>query len=143
MTTARSAATAPGEDAPERSASYAFVPASIEQQGRSANVVMAARLCDSAKARLKGDPRKRSYRQLRKLFRDECAGQDGYLSAQHPVLETVLRILLAAEEDSMTLDELHGRVEALWLTSTWPRHINIDAMRRVLDRAQAYGSARA
>lgn len=141
MTTARSAAAS--NDSPEGGPSYAFDPGFIEQQARSASVVMAARLCDSARARLKGDPRTKTHKQLRKLFRDECAGQDGYLSAQHPVLETVLRILLAAKTDSMTLDDIYDQVSELWLTSTWPRHINIDAMRRVLDRAQAYGIARA
>ncbi len=139
MTTDPSAPAEFAQEAPPEDPSYKFIPSPIEQQGRSVGVVLGSRLCEAARAKLKGEPWKMSYAELRRLFRSSCANQEGYLSPQHPVLETVLRLLLTSKADSMTLTEIHDQVSSLWLTSTWPRHINKDAMRRVLDRAVSHG----
>jgi hypothetical protein len=84
-----------------------------------------------------------SYKELRKLFRDNCNDQDGYLSAQAPLLETVVRMLLSAKKDAVTVSELHSVLSDLWITSLWPRHISIESMQRVLDNGTAYGIVRA
>lgn len=126
----------------QETASYKFWPQIIESQGRSLGVVLSSRLCEGAKAKLSSDPLAMTYKELRKIFKDSCGTQEGYLSPQHPVLETVLRMLLTAKTDTLSLNHIHDQVSSLWLTSTWPRHINIDAMRRVLDSASAYGIIR-
>ena len=84
-----------------------------------------------------------TYPALRKLFKERCAGQDGYLSPEHPVLESVLRILLAAQDDAMPLSDIHGAVSELWRASAWSPSISLSAMRRLLDNAASYGVARA
>lgn len=127
------------QDAPEENPSYRFAPNLIEQQGRPLGVVLGGRLCDAAKAKAKGNLRNASYAELRRLFRSNCADQEGYLSPQHPVVETVLRLLLTSKADALTLDEIHSRVSDLWLQSTWPRHIARESLRRVLDHAAVHG----
>ena len=139
MTTDPFAPARSAQEASPEDPSYRFIPSLIEQQGRSVGVVLGSRLCEAARAKLKSEPRTMSYAEIRRLFKANCANQDGYLSPQHPVLETVLRLLLISKADSMTLTDIHDQVSFLWLTSTWPRHINKDAMRRVLDRAASHG----
>ena len=39
----------------------------------------------------------------------------------------------------MPLDDIHEKLTGLWTTSPWPRHIAIDALRRVLDNAAHFG----
>ena len=132
-----------GADTAEEDPTYTFLPRMIEEQGRSIGAVLRGRLSDGAQAKLEGNGKDMPYKALRKLFKDSCAGQEGYLSPQHPVLETVLRMLLTAKSDSLPLSDIHDRVSDLWLTSTWPRHINLEAMKRLLDRAAYYGIVRA
>ena len=122
---------------------YTFDPELIVRQGRSVGVVLGARLCEAAKAKLKGDPQSMTYKELHSLFKSNCADQEGYLSPQHPVLETVVRLLLAAPQDAMLLSEIYDQVSNLWLTSAWSPSLNIEAMRRLLDHAGAQGIARA
>ena len=122
---------------------YTFDPRLIADQGRSVGVVLGARLCEAAKAKLKGAPEELTYEELHKLFKTHCAGQEGYLSPQHPVLETVVRILLAAPEDAVPLSEIFEQVSNLWLTSAWSPSLNSSAMRRLLDHAGAQGITRA
>lgn len=123
--------------------SYIFNPELITRQGRSLGVVLGAKLCDAAKAKLKGNPQEMTYKELHALFKAQCAGQEGYLSPQHPVLETVVRLLLVAPKDAVPLSELYDQVSNLWLTSAWSPSLNVDAMRRLLDHAESQGIARA
>ena len=124
---------------------YAFSPEVITALGLSIPIVIGERLCDAALSRLKEDDawRTMSYKELRKLFRDNCNDQDGFLSPQAPLLETVVRMLLSATQDSVTVSELHSVLSDLWVTSPWPRHISIESMQRVLDNGIAYGIVRA
>lgn len=124
---------------------YAFSPELIEEMGLSVPVVVGERLCDAAHMKLK-DPdawRAMSYKELRKLFRDTCGDQDGYLSPQAPLLETVVRMLLSAKGDTLSLSEIHAEVAELWMTSPWPRHISVESMQRVLDNGANFGIIRA
>ncbi len=138
-----SIAAGPEQEAPDNNPSYRFSPQLIEQQGRPLGIVLHGRLCEAAKAKLKSNPREASYSELRRLFRANCADQEGYFSPQHPVVEIVLRLLLTAKEDSLTLADIHAQVSGLWLQSTWPRHISRESLRRVLDHAAAQGIAQA
>ena len=124
---------------------YSFSPEVIEALGLSIPLVIGERLCDAALAKLKEDDdwRSMNYKGLRKLFRDNCADQDGYLSPQAPLLETVVRMLLSAKRDAVSLSEVHTDVSELWITSPWPRHISIESMQRVLDNSVAFGIVRA
>ena len=83
--------------------------------------------------------RSMSFAQIRRLARETCAKQDDYLSARQPVLETVFRMLLVSPSGTMLLDDIHEKLTGLWTTSPWPRHIGIDALRRVLDHAGNFG----
>ena len=138
---------APAEDTafPEETRSedprYTVEPALIESQGRSVAVVVVERLCDAALAKLKSPDawRSMSFAQIRRLARETCAKQDDYLSARQPVLETVFRMLLVSPSGSLELSDIHERLVRLWTTSPWPRHIGIDALRRVLDHAGNFG----
>jgi hypothetical protein len=125
--------------------SYSFSPEVIEALGLSIPLVIGERLCDAALAKLKEDNawRTMSYKELRKLFKDNCGDQDGYLSPQSPLLETVVRMLLSAKKDSMILSDIHADVSDLWITSPWPRHITVESMQRVLDNGRLYGIVRA
>jgi len=125
--------------------SYAFSPEIITALGLSIPIVLGDRLCDASLTKLKEDDswRTMSYKEFRKLFRDNCGDQDGYLSPQAPLLETVVRMLLSAKKDAVTVSELHSVLSDLWITSPWPRHISIESMQRVLDNGTAYGIVRA
>ena len=123
---------------------YSFSPDVVAALGLSMPVVVGDRLCEAAVAKLNADDgwRSMSYKELRKLFRDNCAEQDGYLLPQAPLLETVVRMLLSAKRDNMSLSEIHTQVSDLWITSPWPRHISIESMQRVLDNSVTYGIVR-
>jgi hypothetical protein len=124
---------------------YAFSPQVMATLGLSISVIIGDRLCDAALAKLQDAAalRTMSYKELRKLFRDNCGDQDGYLSPQAPLLETVVRMLLSAKKDVVSITELHSVVSDLWLTSLWPRYISIESMQRVLDNGVPYGIVRA
>lgn len=128
----------------EAEPAYAFSPELIEEMGRSVAIVVGERLCDAAHMKLKEPDawRTMSYKELRKLFRDTCGDQDGYLSPQAPLLETVVRMLLSAKGDTLTLGEIHAEIADLWMTSPWPRHISVESMQRVLDNGLNYGIIR-
>jgi hypothetical protein len=117
----------------------------IEAQGRSVQLFLADRLCDGAVARLKGSNgwTGMSVKDLRKLLRDGCDGQDGYVSPQHPLLEAALRLLLVAPKDTLTLSAIHDAISEAWLYGPWPRHVSREALGRVLDNAAAEGIVRA
>lgn len=133
------------EEIEEVEPAYRFAPEILEEMGRSISLIIGERLCDAALAKLKepGAWRTMKFKELRKLFKDNCADQDGYLSPQAPLLETVVRMLLAAKRDSLTLGEVHTDVSELWITSPWPRHIAIESLQRVLDRGASHGIIRA
>jgi len=124
---------------------YRFAPEILEEMGRSISLIIGERLCDAALAKLKEPDawRTMKFKELRKLFKDNCGDQDGYLSPQAPLLETVVRMLLAAKRDSLMLGEIHANVSGLWITSPWPRHIAIESLQRVLDRGTSHGIIRA
>ncbi len=142
MTTKASAedTTAPEETPPE-DPRYTVEPALIESQGRSVAVVVVDRLCDAALAKLKTPDawRTLSFLQMRRLARESCAKRDDYLSASQPVLETIFRMLLVSPSGTMALGDIHETLVRLWTTSPSPRHIGIDALRRVLDHAGHFG----
>lgn len=133
--------TVESNEAPERESYYTILPEAIEATGRSLNVVLGDRLCEAALVKLKepGAWRTMSYKELSKLLRDNCANQDGYLSPQQPVLETAFRLLLTTPGGKLSLNEVHQRIAELWMTSPWPRHINADSLKRVLDNGVSYG----
>ena len=142
MTTEASAEdTTAQEEGPAASPSYTIDPALIESRGRSVPVVVIDRLCDAALAKLKTPDawRSMSFAQIRRLARESCAKQDDYLSARQPVLETIFRMLLVSPSGTMSLDDIHETLTGLWMTSPWPRHIGIEALRRVLDNAAHFG----
>ena len=123
----------------ENDVEYSFDPALIEQQGQSLNVVLESRLCDAGLAKLNSFDEKPTYKAFRKIFRDQCANTEDFLSPQHPILESAVRLLLSSKADSLKLDEIHTKISALWLTSTWPRHMSKESMRKVLNNAKSYG----
>jgi hypothetical protein len=133
------------EEIEEVEPAYRFAPEILEERGQSISLIIGERLCDAALAKLKepGAWRTMKFKELRKLFKDNCGNQDGYLSPQAPLLETVVRMLLAAKRDSLTLGEVHTDVSELWITSPWPRHIAIESLQRVLDRGASHGIIRA
>ena len=133
------------EEIEEVEPAYRFAPEILEEMGRSISLIIGERLCDAALAKLKepGAWRTMKFKELRKLFKDNCGDEDGYLSPQAPLLETVVRMLLAAKRDSLTLGEIHTDVSGLWITSPWPRHIAIESLQRVLDRGTSHGIIRA
>ena len=143
MTTTK--ASAEETKAPEETAaedpSYTVEPGLIEAQGRSVAVVVVDRLCDAALAKLKTPDawRTLSFAQMRRLARESCAKQADYLEARQPVLETIFRMLLVSPSGTMALSDIHATLVGLWTTSPWPRHIAIDALRRVLDHATHFG----
>ncbi len=142
MTTKASAEdTTAQEESPAEDPRYTIEPGLIESQGRSVTVVVVDRLCDAALAKLKTPDawRSLSFLQIRRLARESCAKQDDYLSARQPVLETVFRMLLVSPSGTMALGYVHDALAGLWTTSPWPRHIGIDALRRVLDNAGHFG----
>ena len=134
-----------GEQAEAPEPRYSVDPAAIEALGRSVSLVIGERLCEAALAKLKEPDawRSMSYKELRKLLRENCSDQEGYLSPQHPLLETVARILLTSKADAVALHDLHDEISDLWMTSPWPRHISIESLQRVLDNGLGYGIVRA
>ena len=128
----------------EKEPSYFFSSEVIERQGRSLQMVVGDRLCEGARLKLEeptgGDTL--TFKELRKLLKDNCGGQEGYLLPQAPLLETVARMLLIAKHDSLSLTEIHGYVSELWITSPWPRHISRESLQRVLDNGLSYAVVR-
>ncbi|MDA1035358.1 MAG: hypothetical protein O3B65_00580 [Chloroflexi bacterium] len=127
----------------EKEPAYFFSPEVIETLGRSVQLVVGERLCDGALLKQKEPDawKTMTFKELRKLFKD-CGDQDGYLSPQAPLLETVVRMLLASKRDSLSLSEIHADVSALWISSPWPRHISIESLQRVLDHGATYAVLR-
>ena len=123
---------------------YAVQPSLIEARGQSVAMVLGERLCEAARAKLKSPDAWRSmtFREIRKLMKDNCSGQEGNLEPQQPILETVVRVLLSARADNLSLSEIHDELSDLWVTAPWPRHISAEALQRVLDNATHCGIAR-
>lgn len=141
MTTKAVADATPRED--DENPRYTFNPELITSQGRSVGIVVGSRLCEAAKAKIKRAPEELTFEELHALFKAHCGGQEGYLSPQHPVLETVVRILLTAPDDAVPLSEIYEQVSTLWLTAAWSPSLDVAAMRRLLDHAAAQGITRA
>ena len=135
---------APDAEAEADEPRYAVEPSLIEARGQSVAMVLGDRLCEAARAKLKSPDAWRSmtYKEIRKLMKDNCSGQQGYLEPQQPILETVVRVLLSARADSLSLGEIHDELSDLWVTAPWPRHISSEALQRVLDNATHCGIAR-
>ena len=123
---------------------YAVQPSLIEARGQSVAIVLGERLCEAARAKLKSPDAWRSmtFREIRKLMKDNCSGQEGNLEPQQPILETVVRVLLSARADNLSLSEIHDELSDLWVTAPWPRHVSAEALQRVLDNATHCGIAR-
>ena len=128
----------------EKEPSYFFSLEVIERQGRSIQMIVGDRLCEGARLKLEGPNgwNTLTFKELRKLLKDNCADQDGYLLPQAPLLETVARMLLVAKHDSLSLSEIHRDVSDLWITSPWPRHISKESLKRVLDNGLLYAVVR-
>jgi len=133
-----------GLEVDEKEPSYSFSPEVIEALGRSIQLVVGERLCEGALLKMKEPDawKKMTFKELRKRFKDNCGDQDGYLSPQAPLLETVVRMLLASKRDSLTLSEIHADISALWISSPWPRHISMNALRRVLEHGVTHAVVR-
>jgi hypothetical protein len=124
---------------------YIVQPRLIEEQGRSISLVFGERMCEAALAKLKTPDALQTitFKVLRKLMKDNCGGQVGFLEPQQPVLETAIRVLLSSKADELSLSEIHDELSDLWMTAPWPRHITAEALQRVLDNAMHYGIMRA
>jgi hypothetical protein len=123
---------------------YTIKPQIIEAQGRSVSLVVGDRLCEAAFAKMKSPDawRTMTYKELRKLAKDTCGNQEGYITAQLPVVEAVFKLLLVASRDTLSLTEIHERLSAIWLIAPWPRHIGRESLQRVLDNSVRHGILR-
>ena len=80
---------APDAEAEADEPRYAVEPSLIEARGQSVAMVLGDRLCEAARAKLKSPDAWRSmtYKEIRKLMKDNCSGQEGYLEPQQPILD--------------------------------------------------------
>ena len=120
---------------------YAIRPELIEAQGRSLGAIVGGRLCQGAIDSLESPSAitSMSFKDLKALAKKECSEDMNYLSAQAPILETVFKVLLAAPNDTLSEDELHGTINELWMNAISPRHISLDALSKVITRDSYYG----
>ena len=124
--------------------SYYIDIARIEAQGRSSEVLVGDRRCDSCKALPPKKPPKGKKatpvpQQYMACIRTHCGQQPDYLSSEMPVLETSFRLMMAAKEQPVPLGDLHQRLSDLWINSPLPRHITREALARVLAHDTYYG----
>ena len=135
----------PEEETEQEEPRYAVQPKLIEEQGQSIALVFGERMCEAALAKLKTPEALQTitFKELRKLMKDNCGGQVGYLEPQQPILETAIRVLLSSKADDLSLSEIHDELSDLWMTAPWPRHITAESLQRVLDNAMHYGIVRA
>lgn len=123
---------------------YHIRPEIIEAHGRSVSLIVGDRLCGAAFAKMKSPDawRTMTYKELRKLAKENCGNQEGYITAQQPVVEAAFKLLLAAPRDTLSLTEIHERLSDIWLIAPWPRHIGRESLQRVLDNAARHGILR-
>jgi len=111
----------------------------LTELNRSAVPVLAARLnsaCPSyGKAAVDADDPVT----LLKEIRANCAGDLDYIRQSMPLQEIVFRTLLLADDQILTLRELHYEVTERWSSPIRPITVTVAGLARILDNDTFYG----
>jgi hypothetical protein len=120
---------------------FAINPNAIEAAGRSVNALLSSRLCEASRAKLKSSDawKTMKFRELRRLIKQNCVTDPEFFNPQFSVMEMSFRILLTHPKDPLSLTQLHYEIMHVWMESSWPRHIDIASLGRVLTHDTYYG----
>ena len=121
---------------------YILMPDLISEQGRSAAVLALHRRCSRCWATLYQEENgleAHSFADHRERIRECCSMQRDYTTAEMPILEVVFRLMLAAEEDGLRLDELHNEVTNRRLTYGIPWSLPTQSLRQMIVNEHYYG----
>lgn len=121
---------------------YVIDPAKAKEQGRSLEALLLSRRCSSCRDRIEGEgalpPAKKQMEEIAKC----CANVEGFLRPGMPLRELVFRLLLKRKNQPMSLNDLHYALTEDLALPTHPMNITVEALKRILDGDQYYGSGR-
>ena len=128
-----------------------------EQQGRSLEQVLAARMCGkhrggqpavSVRRRAVPDPATGELRFLAESASGDdpietiarcCATQADFITPMMPLMEAIYRVLLAKNNAPLTADEVHDELRAWFASSPRSRYFTVETIQRLLENDQHYG----
>jgi hypothetical protein len=128
-----------------------------EQQGRSLEQVLAARMCGkhrgdqpavSARRRAVPDPATGELRFLTESATGDdpietiarcCATQADFITPMMPLMEAIFRVFLAKNNAPLTADEVHDELRAWFASSPRSRYFTVETIARLLENDQHYG----
>ena len=72
-------------------------------------------------------------------IRANCANDDNYIRQSMPLQEIVFRTLLLADDQTLTLRELHYELTERWSSPIRPITVTVSGLARILDSDEFYG----
>ena len=134
---------------------YRVDPGWYEEQDRSLEQVLAARMCgnhgaDQAAAAGRRtavpDPTTGELRFVAETTADPfetiancCATQPGFITPLMPLMESIFRVFLAKGNAPLTADEVYDELRAWFAGSSRSRYFTVETIARLLENDQHYG----
>lgn len=115
---------------------YVMDPKILEEQGRSVEALLLARVPEEGINKIKALPTlKRQIREIAKIY----AKESGFLDPAMPLRELAFRLILKNGNRPTALNDLHWSLTEDWAHPTHPMAISVYALKRIMDSDVYYG----
>lgn len=111
----------------------------LAELNRSAAPLLAARLTNACPSYGKPASEADDPVALLAEIRANCANDDNYIRQSMPLQEIVFRTLLLADDQTLTLRELHYELTERWSSPIRPITVTVSGLARILDSDVFYG----
>ncbi len=111
----------------------------LAELNRSAAPLLAARLTNACPSYGKPASEADDPVALLSEIRANCADDDNYIRQSLPLQEIVFRTLLLADDQTLTLRELHYELTERWSSPIRPITVTVSGLARILDSDVFYG----
>ena len=118
---------------------YRFSLERLDELNRSAVPLILARMTSSCPSRGATPGDSDDPTALIREIRANCADDPDYIKQSMPLQEIVFRMLLLAEDQTMTLGELHRELTEQWSSAIRPITVTVSGLARILDSDEFYG----
>ena len=111
----------------------------LEESGHSATFLVSSRLCWQCQQMF--DERQGEeidVKEYMKRIADDCSHQADYLLPGTPLTEAVFRLLLAANNRPMTIQEIQDQLSAAWANVIYMKDLSEQLLTRLLDSDNEY-----
>jgi hypothetical protein len=115
---------------------YVMDPKILEDQGRSVEALLLARIPEERRDSIKALPTVKS--QIREIAKTD-AKESEFLDSSMPLRELAFRLILKSGNKSMPLNDLHWTLTEGWAHPTHPMAISVYDLKRIMDSDVYYG----